>query len=145
MIQKTRPLSRSQALVQELNKLYRYGCHEVLLVDVDGLLVSSVPSLSSSSDVAALAVRLAGIAQRMSRQAGLGSSDEVSVRTSSGMKLVCRTFAIEDQVFSLVFILRRKHQYRRITNRAIQSIQRIWSNDRREGDGGGRDDGKIER
>jgi len=122
----SKPISRMQVLMQQLTNLHESGFHEVMLVDGDGLIVAAVPDSSQSQDTAALVAQMARMANRTVDKANVGDSEEITVRTQTGMRLICRPFEMGYQAVSLICTLPYDRAYRQMTNSAIYTIQQTW-------------------
>ncbi len=122
----SKPVSRMQIVQQTLSNLQQSGCQEVMLVDGDGLIVAAIPESANAHDTAALAMQMSRIANRTLTQAEVGESDELTIRTQKGMRLVCRPFRMGYQDVSLICTLPYDQAYRQITNSAIHTIQQTW-------------------
>ncbi len=125
--QPTQARSRTRQLIEELNKLHEHGCQDVLLIDQEGLIVAATSNSLTAQDTAALAAQMVQMADRTSGKVQTGDSDEITIRTSQEMKLVCRSFTMGRQPVALVCTLPYKLRHRRATNKAIRSIQQVWT------------------
>lgn len=121
------PLSRTQAVIQELTRLHQQGCQEALLIDGDGLIVAAASESDSAQDTAALAAQVSRTAAMTARRAMAGNLDEIAINTDQGLKLVCRPLNMGGQPVTLVLTLPAKQRHRRLTNTAISAIERVWS------------------
>ena len=61
------------------------------------------------------------------KRLGISQAEEINIIDSEGQLLVCRTFsANENELILAVLMANRQLSYRRITNRTINQISRIW-------------------
>ncbi len=123
------PLVRFQDLVDILHRLNTEGDFVAsVLTDIDGIpLVSAVTGERDLTEPWAAVVPLVRQSvQRSNEQVGLAEANEVVVNNSDGARLVSRFFAVEGRLFILVCVVPVKRPYRKVMNRAIQGINRLW-------------------
>jgi len=102
---------------QTLEKINRAGSFE-----------ASVLASGYDTDVTAAMVALLGsVAQQTRDHVGMAPLDEVSVRASDHIRLVCRCFQMDGEEFILAVVIPREQRYhRRLTNQAIREIRLAW-------------------
>lgn len=60
-------------------------------------------------------------------QLGMAQTDELSMFDTNGQRLVCRPFSANGHNMILAVLVPDKHQsYRRLTNKTVNAIRRIW-------------------
>ncbi len=123
------PLIRFQDLVDILNRLNTDGEFVAsVLTDIDGIpLVSAVTGERDLTEPLAAVVPLVRQSVRRSNaQVGLAEANEVVVNNSDGARLVSRFFEVEGRLFILVCVVPVKRPYRKVMNKAIHGISRLW-------------------
>ncbi len=123
------PLVRFQDLVDILHRLNTEGEFVAsVLTDIDGIpLVSAVTGERDLTEPLAAVVPLVRQSvQRSNEQVGLAEANEVVVNNSDGARLVSRFFAVEGRLFILVCVVPVKRPYRKVMNKAIHGINRLW-------------------
>jgi len=98
-----------------------------VLATSDGLAIATVPSDYDTDITAAMVALLRSVARETQDSVGMGQLDEVSVRASDRIRLVCRYFSVDDEDFILAVVVPHdRRYYRRLTNRAIREIKLAW-------------------
>lgn len=97
-----------------------------VLVSGDGLPLSSVSSPFDTEMLAATVALVGDTIEQARANIGLDELDEVSVVQADKMRLICRHFSIGEENVILAAIAPPHRTYRRLTNRAIRTIQRAW-------------------
>jgi predicted regulator of Ras-like GTPase activity (Roadblock/LC7/MglB family) len=123
------PLIKFQDLVDILDRLNTEGEFVAsVLTDIDGIpLVSAVTGERDLTEPLAAVVPLVRQSvQRSNEQVGLAEANEVVVNNSDGARLVSRFFAVERRLFILVCVVPVKRPYRKVMNKAIQGLNRLW-------------------
>jgi len=119
--------NRQVALVRILEEMNEQGQFKTsLLVSADGLPLASVTSHFEAETTAAMVALVKNVAHRARTYIGLQQVDEVSIVDSDKMRLVCRPFTVGDEELVLTVVALSYSTYRRLTNRAIREIKRIW-------------------
>ena len=121
------PRNRQAALVrilEEMNEQGQFGTS--VLVSADGLPLASVTSHFEAETTAAMVALVKNVAHRARAYIGLQQVDEVSIVDDDKMRLVCRPFTVGDEELVLTVVAPPYRTYRRLTNRAIREIKRIW-------------------
>ncbi len=122
-------LVRFQDLVGILDRLNTEGEFVAsVLTDIDGIpLVSAVTGEKDLTEPLAAVIPLVRQSvQRSNAQVGLAEANEVVVNNSDGARLVSRFFEVEERLFILVCIVPVKRSYRKVMNKAIHGISRLW-------------------
>jgi hypothetical protein len=100
-----------------------------VLSDSQGLTIafSAAPDRDPERQSAAVAY-MQKAAAMVGRQLGMTEPDEISFYDSTGLRLVCRPFDMEEyRLILAVMVPGRNRSYRRATNFAMQEVRRIWS------------------
>jgi predicted regulator of Ras-like GTPase activity (Roadblock/LC7/MglB family) len=113
---------------ETLERINREGNFEAsLLATPDGLPIATVPADYDSDVTAAMVALLKSVAQETRDHVGMAPLDEVSVRASDHIRLVCRSFQVEGEDFILAVVVPREQRYYRgLTNRAIRELSLTW-------------------
>lgn len=113
---------------QTLEKINRAGSFEAsVLASSDGLPIATVPSGYDTDVTAAMVALLGSVAQQTRDHVGMAPLDEVSVRASDHIRLVCRCFQMDGEEFILAVVIPREQRYhRQLTNQAIREIRLAW-------------------
>ncbi len=123
------PFVRFQDLVDILNRLNAEGEFVAsVLTDIDGIpLVSAVAGEKDLTEPLAAVVPLVRQSvQRSNERVGLAEANEVVVNNSDGARLVSRFFEVEERLFILVCVVPVKRPYRKVMNKAIHAVNRLW-------------------
>jgi predicted regulator of Ras-like GTPase activity (Roadblock/LC7/MglB family) len=111
-------------IITDLN--HRGNFSATVLTDPMGFPIAA--SAGEDEDVetqAAVVAQIQKIITQVKKQLGMGITDEVSMNDVSGKRLVCRSFSMNGTEFILAVLLSgRDRPYRRLTTRAISSIQK---------------------
>jgi predicted regulator of Ras-like GTPase activity (Roadblock/LC7/MglB family) len=113
---------------ETLERINREGQFEAsVLATSDGLPIATAPSGYDTDVTAAMVALLKSVAQQTQDNVGMAALDEVSVRASDHIRLVCRSFQIngEDLILAVV-VPREQRYYRQMTNRAIRELTLTW-------------------
>jgi hypothetical protein len=100
-----------------------------VLSDAQGLTIAfaAAPNRDPERQSAAVAY-MQKAAATVSRQLGMTEPDEISFYDSTGLRLVCRPFDMEDyRLILAVLVPGRNQSYRRATNYVMQEVRRIWT------------------
>ncbi len=113
---------------QALERINRDGSFEAsVLASSDGLPIATVPSGYDTDVTAAMVALLRSVAQQTQDHVGMAPLDEVTVRSSDHIRLVCRCFQLDGEEFVLAVVIPRKQRYyRQLTNRAIRELRLAW-------------------
>jgi predicted regulator of Ras-like GTPase activity (Roadblock/LC7/MglB family) len=100
-----------------------------ILTDAQGLPIASAAAPGIDPDrQAAVVAFMQKAAIQVSKQLGMGTTDEISLYDSDGQRLVCRPFNVHGYDLVLATMVgSNQKSYRRITNSAISEIGHIWS------------------
>jgi hypothetical protein len=100
-----------------------------VLSDSQGLTIAfaAAPDRDPERQSAAVAY-MQKAAAMVGRQLGMKEPDEISFYDSTGLRLVCRPFDMEEyRLILAVLVPGRDRSYRRATNIAMQEVRRIWA------------------
>lgn len=99
-----------------------------VLSDQQGFPLASAMESGQDPDLQAAVVALVQkSAVQATNQLGMAQTDEISLYSAGGQRLVCRLFmANEHSLILAVQIPDKAKSYRRLTNRAISAIQKSW-------------------
>jgi predicted regulator of Ras-like GTPase activity (Roadblock/LC7/MglB family) len=113
---------------QALEKINRDGNLEAsVLASSDGLPIATVPSGYDTDVTAAMVALLRSVAQQTQDHVGMAPLDEVTVRSSDHIRLVCRCFQLDGEEFILAVVIPREQRYyRQLTNQAIRELRLAW-------------------
>jgi predicted regulator of Ras-like GTPase activity (Roadblock/LC7/MglB family) len=113
---------------QALEKINRAGSFEAsVLASSDGLSIATVPSGYDTDVTAAMVALLRSVAQQTRDHVGMAPLDEVTVRSSDHIRLVCRCFQLDGEDFVLAVVIPREQRYyRQLTNQAIRELRIAW-------------------
>ena len=113
---------------QTLDQINREGNFAAsVLASSDGLPIASAPSAYDPELTAAMAGLLRSVAQQTRNQVGMTQLDEVSLRASDRLRLICRCFQIDGEDYILaVLVPREQRDYRQTTNRAMRELRAAW-------------------
>jgi predicted regulator of Ras-like GTPase activity (Roadblock/LC7/MglB family) len=113
---------------QTLRKINRAGSFEAsVLASSDGLPIATVPSEYDTDVTAAMVALLGSVAQQTRDHVGMAPLDEVTVRSSDHIRLVCRCFQVGGEEFILAVVIPREQRYyRQLTNQAIRELRLAW-------------------
>jgi predicted regulator of Ras-like GTPase activity (Roadblock/LC7/MglB family) len=120
----TQPTSLKEILY-EMNVGGRFEV--VILASQDGLLIATEPADYDSEVTAATVALLRKVSSETREQLGMAALDEVTIRSSDRVRLVCRYLAVGEQGLILVALVPPDRYYRRVTNRAIRQIKKLLS------------------
>jgi predicted regulator of Ras-like GTPase activity (Roadblock/LC7/MglB family) len=111
-------------ILEEMNDMGHFKAS--VLVDAEGLPLSSVSSPFDTDTVAAMVALVKNSIQQAREHIGLDEVDEVSVVQGDRMRLICRYFVASGEELVLVVIAPPDQTYRRLTNRAISTIKQAF-------------------
>ncbi|HUS70213.1 MAG TPA: roadblock/LC7 domain-containing protein [Anaerolineae bacterium] len=113
---------------ETLERINREGNFEAsVLATPDGLPIATAPAGYDSDVTAAMVALLKSVAQQTQDHVGMATLDEVSVRASDHIRLVCRSFQVDGEDFILAVVVPREQRYhRQLTNRAIRELTLTW-------------------
>jgi predicted regulator of Ras-like GTPase activity (Roadblock/LC7/MglB family) len=113
---------------ETLERINREGKFEAsVLATPDGLPIATAPAGYDSDVTAAMVALLKSVAQQAQDHVTMAPLDEVSVRASDHIRLVCRSFQVDGQDFILAVVVPREQRYhRQLTNRAIRELTLTW-------------------
>jgi len=113
---------------ETLERINREGKFEAsVLATPDGLPIATAPAGYDSDVTAAMVALLKSVAQQTQDHVGMAPLDEVSIRASDHMRLVCRSFQVDGEDFILAVVVPREQRYhRQLTNRAIRELTVTW-------------------
>jgi predicted regulator of Ras-like GTPase activity (Roadblock/LC7/MglB family) len=124
-------LAPFEAVVQEL--VGQGGFQAAVLVSADGLPLSYATcaqdwgaGADAADAVSAMLSLVKDVVDMAQTRLGMGAVDEVSVVTEDRKRLACRYFLAGSEAMILAVAASPQHAYRRLTNRAIRTIQRAW-------------------
>jgi predicted regulator of Ras-like GTPase activity (Roadblock/LC7/MglB family) len=119
----------STEIARLLTEMNRQGNFPIaVLTDKHGFPIASAAAPEQDPDtqsaVVALVQKTAG---QVRQQLGMAQTDEISLYDTEGRRLVCRPFSANGHEMILAILIPDRHQsYRRLTNKAVSTIQRQW-------------------
>lgn len=114
--------SRQAALEQTLRALIQEGHFRgAVVASIDGLPLAMAGRSADKELMAGVAAWLKEFAERTHV-----SLDEITARDTQGNQFVSRYFSIGNDPLLLAVNIPPGKSHRRLTNRAIRAIQRIW-------------------
>ncbi len=125
----TDKVSGSARLNQLLGNLNKEGGFPIaVLTDAQGLAIAAAARDGIDPDrQSAVVAFLQKTAVQVTKQLGMGMTDEISLFYETGKRLVCRPFRVNDHELILAVIVPDKDlTYRRATNHAINEIRQTW-------------------
>ena len=122
-----RELTDEAQLLEILREMKELGHFKAsLLVDMEGLTLSSISSPFDNETIAAMVALVKNSIRQAREQIGLDDVDEVSVVQGDKMRLVCRYFVAGGEELILAAIAPPHQTYRQLTNRAIRQVKVMW-------------------
>lgn len=122
--------SGTTELAQVLQRLNSQGNFSTsILTDSHGLALAAahVPGIDPEKQAAIVAL-VQKSANQAGHQLGLALTEEISLYTTDGQRLISRTFSAgQYELIISVTVPAQQKSYRRLTNRAISDIRRIWA------------------
>lgn len=122
--------SGTTELMNVLQHLNREGNFSTsILTDSQGLSIASAHAqgLDPEKQAAIVAV-VQKSANQAGRQLGMPITSEISLHTTDGQRLISRAFqAGKYELILSITVPAHQKTYRRLTNRAIADIRRIWA------------------
>lgn len=114
-------------LLADLNQ--QGGFPIAVLTDQHGLPIASAAEPGQDSTIQSAVVALIQkVAGQVRQQLGMAQTDEISLFDTNGRRLVCRPFHVNGYDLILAVIVPNKNQgYRRLTNKAVNTIKRNWN------------------
>ncbi len=100
-----------------------------VITDQNGLpIASSDVDQEVSETQAAVVAQIQNVVVRALKHLSMSAPDEVSFNDINGRKMVCRQFSCGDnsELYLAVLLPGRVRSYRKLTNKAIRSIQEVW-------------------
>ncbi len=99
-----------------------------VLADQQGFSIASAAAPDQNPEMQAAMVALVQkTATQVRDQLGMAQTDEISLFDTEGRRLVCRPFSANGYNMILAVLVPNKHQsYRRLTNKAVNTIQQHW-------------------
>lgn len=125
----TIPKSGSTELSQLLADMNKQGGFPIaVLTDRHGFPIASAAAPGENPDMQSAVVALIQkTATQVREQLGMAQTDEISVYDTGGRRLVCRPFNLNGHDLILAVLVPDKHKsYRRLTNKTVSAIHRIW-------------------
>lgn len=92
----------------------------------DGLPLVSAPSHYEDEIAAAMVTLLNETTKRINHKLRLPQVDEISIVYDDRTRLVCRYFTVDGHELLLTVLAPPDQSYRRLTNRTIREIERVW-------------------
>lgn len=99
-----------------------------VITDQNGLLIaSSDGDMEACESQSAAIAQLQGFVQRAVDHLNMDAPEEVSFNDTSGRKMVCRSFPVDQAVMYLAVIVPSKFKsHRKLMNQAIRAVQKLW-------------------
>ncbi len=99
-----------------------------VITDAQGLAIASASQEGMDTErQSAVVASIQKMAGQVSRQLGLGATEEITLHTENGQRLVCRPFQVNGHELILAVIVPGKDSsYRRASNLAISQIRQTW-------------------
>jgi predicted regulator of Ras-like GTPase activity (Roadblock/LC7/MglB family) len=120
-------LDREARLLRILRRMNEEGRFEAsALVSAEGLPLAAVSLRFEVETMAAMVALVKSTIERARESLGLDEVDEVSVVQADKMRLICRCFLAGEEEVVLAVVAPPYQTYRRLTNRALREIQRVW-------------------
>lgn len=118
--------SQISNILQEMNQVGNFSIS--VLTNRHGFPLAAAAREGEDPDMQSAVVALIQkTAIQAENQLGMGETDEISLFDAQGNRLVCRPFMANGNHLILAVQIPDRHQsYRRLTNKAIREIQRIW-------------------
>ena len=116
-------------LTEILNDINREGGFSItVLTDDNGLPLAASQEKDDTSEVqSAVVAQVQKVVQRVHNHLDMAAPEEISLNDIHGKRLVCRSFITADNnVILAVLIPSRDKSYRKLMNRAIREIHKIW-------------------
>ncbi len=115
-------------LQRALEAVNREGEFEAsVLASSDGLPIATAPSDYDPDITAAMVALLRSVVRETQDHVGMAQLDEVAVRASDRIRLVCRYFNANGEDFILAVVVPAdRRYYRRLTNQAVRGIKAAW-------------------
>lgn len=122
MVKRKRRPSRQTALQRTLREMIQEGhFRAAVLASIDGLPLATVGRSADKELMAGVAAWLKEYAERTHV-----SLDEIVARDTQGNCFVSRYFNVGDDPLLLAVKVPPGRPHRRLTNKAIREIQRVW-------------------
>ena len=99
-----------------------------VITDMHGFAIAFAAGPDQDPDTQSAVVALIQkTATQVRGQLGMAQTDEITLYDKQGQRLVCRPFLANGHEMILAVLVPNKYQsYRRLTNQAIRTIQRLW-------------------
>lgn len=123
------PTTGSSQIGKILHEMNTAGDFPIAIVtDQHGFPLASAFSRGEDPETQSAVVALIQkTALQTEAQLGMGQTDEISLFDAQGRRLVCRPFDANGYRLILAVQISNRHQpYRRLTNKAIREIKRVW-------------------
>lgn len=119
--------SKQELFEKALSKMNEEGKFEAAVLSMkDGLPLSSSPTHYEDDMAAAMVTLLNEAVKRINQQLNLPQVDEISIVGDDRTRFVCRYFTVDGHELMLTVLTLPDQTYRRLTNRVIKEIERIW-------------------
>lgn len=119
--------SKQELWEKSLRKMIREGDFKAAVLSLeDGLPLVSAPGHYEDETAAAMVTLLNETTKRINHKLRLPEVDEISIVYDDRTRLVCRYFAVDGHALLLMVLAPPDQSYRRLTNRTIKEIERIW-------------------
>ncbi len=121
--------SGSAQLSDILAEMNQKGSFSIAIItDQNGFPVASAAAADEDPDTQSAVVALVQkTAVQARHQLGMAQTDEISLFDADGQRLVCRPFSANG--YDMILAIRipdKKQSYRRLTNRAIRDVKKLW-------------------
>jgi predicted regulator of Ras-like GTPase activity (Roadblock/LC7/MglB family) len=119
--------SKQELFEKILYSMNQQGNFEAAVLSVkDGMPLASSPAHYEDEMAAAMVTLLNEAAKKISRALRLPQMDEISIVGDDRTRLVCRYFSVDGRELLLTVLAPPDRAYRRLTNKTIKAIRRIW-------------------
>jgi predicted regulator of Ras-like GTPase activity (Roadblock/LC7/MglB family) len=119
--------SKQELWMKGLRTMNKKGDFKAAVLSLeDGLPLASAPAHYEDETAAAMATLLNETTKRINHQLRLPKVDEISIVYDDRTRLVCRYFTVDGQALLLMVLAPPDKSYRRLTNRTIKEIERVW-------------------
>lgn len=96
----------------------------------DALPLASSPVHYEDEKAVAMVTLFNETVKRINQQLHLPQLDGISIAGDDSTRLACRYFTVDDHELLLTVLASPDQFYRRLTNRAMKEIERIWLSQR---------------
>ncbi len=125
----SQPKSGSAEIANLLTKMNEEGGFPVsVLTNRQGFSIASAVAPDQDPEKHSAVVALVQkTASQVREQLEMAKTDEISVFDTNGQRLVCRPFDTNGHNLILAVIIPDRHTcYRRLTNKTVNAIRRLW-------------------